>query len=97
MKKTSLQTVVVLTAFIISAGCIAGCGAGSAPAIQVDQSRVDKLTTIRSMFDQAHGDYNALSPEDKTKFLKLCDNDQTKADTTWNLMKNGPAKPANQP
>lgn len=72
---------------------IAGCGDSGGPEAQVDQGRVDKLTSIRTLFDKSKGDYNALSPADKAELLRLCDNDQAKVETTWNVMKTGPVPP----
>lgn len=72
---------------------LSGCGS-SGPDTQVETERVDNAKQMRSIFDSAGGDYDKLSPEDKTKFVKIFGGDEAKAKHSWDAMKNGPSMPA---
>lgn len=51
-----------------------GCGPDTSPATEdpkVTQARVNTATEIRGYFDKSGGDYDKLSPEDKTKVNAL--------------------------
>jgi hypothetical protein len=76
-----------------------GCGAASdsnAAANVADAKTVEKVKTMRSIFDKVHGDYSQLSPEDKDTYTKLAGGD-AKAQQLWDVMKNGPSRTGGNP
>jgi hypothetical protein len=88
LKFVGLQVVRVL-ACVAAIGLI-GCGDSGGPDPKVETARVDTAREMRSYFDKVRGDYNQLSADDKAKYLKLFDGDQSRAESVWNQMKNGP-------
>lgn len=92
MKSLGFLSVLVAIAVL---GSVSGCGSAAGPNPQTEQTRLNKVTQIRALFDKSKGgDFSSLSAEDQTEFTKLCNNDKAMAETTWNGMKNGPSGPA---
>jgi hypothetical protein len=77
----------VLLTFLVTA--LWGCGESGGPDPKVEAQRVEYAKSLRSYFDQAHGDYSQLTEADKAAFVKLSGN-ETKAEENWKLMKEGP-------
>lgn len=88
----SFSLLVVFMA-VVGGVMLSGCGS-SGPDAQVETERVDNAKQMRSIFDNAGGDYEKLSAEDKAKFVKIFGGDEAKAKHSWDAMKNGPSLPA---
>jgi len=74
----------------VALASLPGCGSSNdGPDSKQEAKNVDVAKGMRSYFDQAHGDYSALSPADKAAFIKLAGSED-KAEQYWKLMKEGP-------
>ncbi len=61
------------------------CGCGENNAIKTDQKNLAKATTMRDLYNKAHGDYASLSPGDKDAFVKLTGGEAA-AEKQWQNM-----------
>jgi hypothetical protein len=61
---TSTLLMVLLGSVVVVAGCSSNDTIKEDPA--ATKTRVDAATKLRSYFDKSNGNYDALSPEDKT-------------------------------
>lgn len=52
----------------VTLGC--GCG-GSPPKDGVNQTEAGKMSDLNSIAKRVNGDFNALTPEEKAKFIAL--------------------------
>jgi hypothetical protein len=87
--KTKLSLLALGLAMVT--GLVGGCqpeGGAIDPAYMKTAEETGKVN--REIFLRAGGDYDKMSPEDRTKFLSNFKNDETQAKRFWDLMKNPP-------
>lgn len=89
MKSNFKSLSFVLATVIVSASLAAGCKGGDEGGPKPDAAVVNTGTQMRTYFDNAHGDYNALSATDRAAFVKLFNGDEKRAQEVWTVMKNG--------
>lgn len=72
-------------------GVLIGCQSQPEPDTKVEATRLAAAQSMRKIFDNAHGDYNSLSPNDKTELLKQFNGNEANAQKAWEMMKSGGA------
>ena len=89
MKFSGLWLGVVALGSLLSA---VGCSGGPQEVDHKDEEkRVQEAKNLRSYFDKANGDYNALSDVDRAAFIQASGGEE-KARQNWDLMKYGPSR-----
>lgn len=86
MKKLISLLALVVTLGIVAAGC--GCG-GGAPKDAIDQGEARKESDLNDIAQRVHGDFNALTAEEKARFIAMFGN-KTEAKRIMKMMAHPP-------
>jgi hypothetical protein len=71
MKKTLGLIILLSAAMFVTVGC--GCGGGP-PKDGLDQTEAGKQADLNNIAKRVKGDFNALTPEEKARFIALYGN-----------------------
>ena len=67
-----------------------GCGSGTPPPVtQASQAQVDNAVKMRELFVKANGNFDSLSPEDKTAYNQLAGSEAA-GQAQWKTMSTHP-------
>lgn len=82
-----LSIAIVVGVFAMTA--ISGCGESGGPDAGVQAKSLDKVKTMRGIFDRAGGDWEKVADAEKAEFEKLAGGAEN-AKLNWDAMKFGP-------
>ena len=86
MGKSRFDAVWVAVLAISIAGVTLGCDGGSVkPQSIASEERVGQLVEMRKIFDEAGGNWDSLSSEDKAEYTRLAGS-EAKAQAMWKTM-----------
>lgn len=92
MKRTKLNLLTLVALSVVApafTSALSGCDTSGPKPGPVDPVRVDKAQQMRAILDKVDGDWDKLTPEDRTKFIQLTGLDDEKAKNWWVTMKYG--------
>ena len=88
INKNQLKLAGMLLLTILGTGALIGCGSSAPPVEVASDQEVAQMKNLRTIFDSVHGDYSALSLDQKQKFLDYSKGNQQAAESLWAHMQN---------
>jgi len=88
INKMQLKLAGAVLLAILGTGAVIGCGSNEQPVQVASDQEVTQMKNLRTIFDSVHGDYSALSQEQKQKFLDYTKGNQAAAESLWAHMQN---------
>lgn len=81
------RALILLAVLAMAVPALCGCGTTQATDQDYVKQAEVKAAKIREIFDKVKGDWNALTPEDKSAFIALY-KDEAEAKVAWEGMLN---------